>query len=59
MKQLHLFPLIRDKMTASLNDYAQSPALIEDTDQFVVPPGLGDYAGIKGALAIATSARFG
>ena len=53
MKQAHLFPMVREKLLGSLNAYVQSPAILEHIDTYVVPPGLGDEAGIKGALALA------
>ena len=56
MKQLHLFPLVRKKLVNSLNGYVQSRALLEEIDTYVVPPHLGDEAGIKGALALAETA---
>lgn len=53
MEQLHLFPLIRGKVRDLLNGYIQSPAITTDNDQFIVPPGLGNRAGVLGAIALA------
>ncbi|MDX9863589.1 MAG: ROK family protein [Anaerolineaceae bacterium] len=53
MQQAHLFPLIREKVKASLNGYVQSPAILEEIDAYIVPPGLGNRAGVLGALALA------
>lgn len=53
MQQSHLFPLIRQKVILSLNGYVQSPAILQEVDTFIVPPGLGTRAGVLGALAMA------
>lgn len=53
MEQRQLFPMIRAKVRALLNGYVQSPAIIEDNDRYIVPPGLGNRAGILGAIALA------
>jgi len=53
MNQLHLFPMIREKTLQRLAGYIQRPEILEDIDQFIVPPGLGNYAGMMGALAMA------
>lgn len=53
MKQQQLFPLIRKKLQDLLNGYVSHPSLNQDIDQFIVPPGLGDNAGLCGALALA------
>ncbi len=55
MKQLQLFSLIRKKLTLSLNGYVQSAVVDTKFDTHIVPPYLGDHAGIKGALALAES----
>jgi len=53
MEQHQLFPLIRQKVQDLLNGYVQSPAILEQIDEYIVPPGLGNKAGILGALALA------
>ncbi|SIS42711.1 ROK family protein [Salimicrobium flavidum] len=54
MKQKQLFPLIRKKVLELLNGYVSSPSLTEETiDDYIVPPGLTDEAGVKGALYLA------
>ncbi len=53
MNQMHLFPMIREKMVKRLAGYIQRPEILEDADNFIVPPGLGNYAGMLGALAMA------
>jgi len=51
-----LFPLVRRHLTRSLGGYVQADALISGMDQYVVPPLLGQQAGIAGALALAERA---
>lgn len=49
MKQSQLFPLIRESFTKQVNGYVATPAL----DEYIVPCGLGDNAGITGCLLLA------
>lgn len=51
--QERFFQMIRGKVQAALNGYIVSPALAEGIDRFIVPPLLGDDAGICGAVALA------
>ncbi|ENH96653.1 fructokinase [Gracilibacillus halophilus YIM-C55.5] len=54
MKQQQLFPFIREKVLHMLNGYVTSPYVTErEIDQYIVPPGLTDEAGVKGALYLA------
>jgi fructokinase len=53
MHQPQLFPLIRKKVKDSLNGYVVHPAIFEEIDSFIVPPGLGNQAGVLGAIALA------
>jgi fructokinase len=53
MEQEQLFPLIRQKVQALLNGYVQSPSILEQIDEYIVPPGLGKRAGVLGAIALA------
>ncbi|MFQ5436156.1 MAG: ROK family protein [Anaerolineae bacterium] len=57
MAQSHLFPLVRQKTLAALNGYVQSPAILQRIDQYIVPPGLGNRAGVLGAMALAQRAQ--
>jgi fructokinase len=56
MTNRRLFPLIRREVRALLNDYVRAPQIVEHIDTFIVAPGLGDRAGILGALALAQRA---
>ncbi|MFG6114724.1 ROK family protein [Halobacillus sp. MO56] len=54
MQQSHLFDLIRKNVVDMLNGYVSSPLLTPDrVDNYIVPPGLTNEAGIKGALILA------
>lgn len=51
MHQAHLFPLVRERLTDLLQGYLSYPEL-EDMDDFIVPPALGDNAGLLGCVAL-------
>lgn len=53
MEQHQLFPLIHERVRALLNGYIQSPQILEHIDEYIVPPALGDRAGVLGAIALA------
>ena len=53
MEQRQLFPLIRREVQGLLNGYLRIPAILEQIDDYVVPAGLGDRAGVLGAIALA------
>ena len=52
MDQKQLFPLIRSKVFQMLNGYVRSSRVLDDIDEYIVPPALGNRAGIIGALAL-------
>lgn len=52
MHQEQLFPLIREEVKKNLNGYVQHSMILEHIDQYIIPPGLGDNAGLSGAVAI-------
>ena len=56
MRQDHLFSLMRAELARLLNGYIQHRALLEQMDDYVVPPKLGDRAGVLGALVLAERA---
>jgi len=51
MEQMQLFPLVRRKVIAYLNGYIQSPSILSNIEGYIVPPGLGNRAGVLGAFA--------
>lgn len=53
MQRTHLFPLIRQRVKALLNDYVASPVFEGDLSDYIVPPALGNRSGVLGALAMA------
>jgi fructokinase len=59
MEQLHLFPRIRREVQTLLNGYIQSPALADEIDAYIVPPALGNRAGVLGAIALAAAVAAG
>lgn len=56
MEQTHLFPKVRRQVREILNGYIQARVLLEDMDNYIVPPGLGNRAGVLGAVALAQRA---
>ncbi|HMD90576.1 MAG TPA: ROK family protein [Anaerolineaceae bacterium] len=53
MQQSNLLPLIRKNVSDYLNNYVQSPAILNDIDHYIVAPELGNQAGVMGAIALA------
>ena len=49
MKQVQLYPLIREELTRLINGYVVLPPM----EEYVVSPSLGDNAGITGCLLLA------
>ncbi len=56
MRQRFLFPMIRMELQELLGGYIQAEAITEGMEAFVVPPALGDRAGVLGAIALAERA---
>ncbi|MGH9517252.1 MAG: ROK family protein [Terriglobales bacterium] len=56
MQQNWLFPLIRVELIRLLNGYVRSKELIENVERYLVPPKLGNRAGIAGAIVLAEQA---
>ena len=56
MHQMHLFPRIRKRTLEMLNGYVAHPAILDNIDDYIVPPGLGDNAGAVGSLLLAVQA---
>lgn len=57
MEQRHLFDLIHQHTLALLNGYLESERITAEIDRYIVPPGLGNRAGVLGALALAEMAQ--
>lgn len=55
MKQLHLFPKIRFQVKKLLKGYINTKEILEDLENYIVPPKLGDDAGLLGAIALTLS----
>jgi fructokinase len=53
MDQPQLWPLMRTRLRELLADYIASPATTTEIDSYVVPPELGNRAGVLGAIALA------
>lgn len=57
MHQLQLFPMIREQVRRNLNGYVSAEAILGSSiDDYIVPPGLGDNAGLCGSLALGLKA---
>jgi fructokinase len=54
MRQAGLFPLVQRKTLELLNSYIQVSAITEHIEEYIVPPRLGDNAGVLGAIALAS-----
>jgi fructokinase len=50
-----MFPMVRAELQATLNGYVQHAAFLDEIEKTVVPPALGDQAGVLGAIALALS----
>jgi fructokinase len=53
MRRAGLFPLVRSEVQVLLNGYIRAAEILERIDGFIVPPGLGEEAGVLGAIALA------
>ena len=53
MKHAGLLPLIQSKVAQLLNEYIRAEAVMNTISSYIVPPALGDLAGVLGALALA------
>jgi fructokinase len=52
MKVPGLLNSVHRRVRNLLNDYANSPAVKQHIDSYIVPPALGDMAGVLGAIAL-------
>ena len=53
MQQQQLFPLVRREVQELLGGYIQVAMIGEQIDDYIVPPKLGNRAGVLGAIALA------
>ena len=53
MHQQALYPMIREKVRSVLNGYLQTPLILENLNEYIMAPGLGNRAGVLGAIALA------
>ncbi len=53
MQNKKLFTLIRKEVQSLLNRYIPVPEILEHIDEYIVPPALGEQAGVLGAIALA------
>ena len=54
MQRDFLFPMIRRRVRKLLNGYVVHKNLLENIDQYIVPPALGNQSGSMGAIALAS-----
>ncbi|WAA12519.1 ROK family protein [Fervidibacillus halotolerans] len=55
-QQETIFPLVREKVKELLGGYFTQPEVTEQIDDYIVPPGLENNAGIVGGLVLAKMA---
>lgn len=48
-----LYDMIRDQIRVQMNGYLQIPKVLDEIASYVVPPALGNRAGVLGAIALA------
>ena len=53
MNQKHLIHMVRRNVQSLLNNYIQSDDIINNIDNYIVPPKLGSRSGVLGAIALA------
>jgi fructokinase len=53
MGQRQLFPLMREEVQRLLNGYVQAAEILDQIDRYIVPPALGNRAGMLGGFALA------
>ena len=56
MAQKELYPLIQKEVLNLLNNYLNAPSLLNNIESYIVPPALGNQAGVLGGFALAKSA---
>jgi len=53
MQRDFLFPKIRRRVRELLNSYVSSKSILENINDYIVPPALGNQSGSLGAIALA------
>lgn len=53
MSQPRIFGLVRRQVQSFLNGYVHHRAILQEIDQYIVPPALGSWAGVLGSMALA------
>ena len=53
MQHAELFPMMRTELKELLNGYIQAKPVLDEMDEYVVPPELGKRAGVLGAMVLA------
>lgn len=53
MERASLLPMVRERLRALNGGYLETPALADEVGAYLVAPGLGDRAGVLGAIALA------
>lgn len=56
MHKEFLFPMVRERTIELLNGYVSHNQILNDIDSYIVPPVLGDNAGLTGAMLLAQMA---
>ncbi len=59
MRRRFLYEMIRRDVLQALANYVQIPAILDDMENYIVPPGLGSRSGMYGGLALARDAALG
>ncbi len=56
MNEPSLLPLVRSRVHELVAGYFDAPELGEAIDHYIVPPALGNHAGVLGAIELARRA---
>ena len=57
MKHTHLFPMIYEYTKEMLNNYIQKKEILQNIENYIISPGLGNDAMLIGAFALAINAE--
>ncbi len=53
MQRSNLLPVVRKKVQENLNGYLMTPSILENIEDYLVAPELGNKSGVFGAIALA------